>query len=300
MRTETIMTTLGATVGQGGSFNIAYPDGKDADDYQAGANPNHVITSISGMPIYARKGEFSVAFGASNIVVTLLKNLSYQNGAKLWLHIDAAASTTGDGSLALASPAQMDEMHPVIINLGTPIATDSDSAVASQAATAADGLATGINGVLASGGVATFDVPRNVVAAWTGTAVLTVTGTDQYGNVVVESSASGTSLAGKKAFKTITGIAVSANVTGLTVGHGNVLGLPVYLASVSHVVREILNDATATAGTLVAGDTATATATTGDVRGTVVPNSAPNGTNVYELIAMLRAPDGRGVAQFAG
>jgi len=37
---------------------------------------------------------------------------------------------------------------------------------------------------------------RNVVAAWTGTAVMTVTGLDMYGNVVVEASASGTSLTG--------------------------------------------------------------------------------------------------------
>lgn len=300
MRTETISAALSTNVGQGGSFTIPYPDGKTANDYQAGANPDHVITSISGMPIYAKNGDFSVAFGASNISVTILKNFSYLDGETVWLHIDAAATTEGDGSLALASDVQMDEMHAVIINLGTPLATDTDSAVASQAATLAGGLATGINGALAADGVATFDVPRNVVAAWTGTAVLTVTGTDQFGNVVRESSASGTSLAGRKAFKTITGVSVSANVTGLTVGHGNVLGLPVYLASPAHVVREILNDAAATAGTILAGDTATATATTGDVRGTVVPNAAPNGTNVYELIAMVRAPDGRGVAQFAG
>lgn len=300
MRTETISKTLTANVGQGGSFTIAYPDGKDADDFQAGANPDHVITSVSGMPLSARNGEFSVAFGASNISVTILKNFSFVNGETIWLHIDAEPRRDVDGGLTLANPAQMDEMAAVIMNLGTPIATDADSVVASQAATAAGGLATGINGALAADGVATFDVPRNVVAAWTTTAVLTVTGTDQYGNVIVESSASGTSLAGKKAFKTVTGISVSVDVTGLTVGHGNVLGLPAYLASVSHVVREIMDDATATAGTLVAGDVTTATATTGDVRGTYVPNSAPNGTRIYELIAMLRAPDGKGVAQFAG
>lgn len=300
MRTETITNTLSANVGQGGSFTLPYPDGKDADDYQAGANPDHVITSVSAMPVYARKGEFSVDFGASNITVTILKNFSFLNGERVWLHLDAEPAEDADGGLALASPAQMDEMAVVMVNLGTPIATDADSAVASQNATAAGGLATGINGVLAASGVAVFDVPRNIVAAWTNAAVLTVTGTDQYGNVIVESSASGTSMAGKKAFKTVTGIAVSADVTGLTVGHGNVLGLPAYLASVSHVIREIMNDATATAGTLVAGDTATPTATTGDVRGTYVPNSAPNGTNVYELIAALRAPDGKGKAQFAG
>lgn len=300
MRTETIIATLSADVGQGGTFNIAYPAGKSANDYQAGANPDHVITTISGMPMHATRGEFSVAFGASNIVVTILKNYTLADGQKVWLHVDVKPSRDPGGEVILANEAQMDKMVPIIINLGAPIATDTDSIVASQAATAASGLATGINGVLASGGVATLDVPRNVVAAWTGTAVITITGTDQYGATLVESSASGTSLTGNKAFKTITGISVSANVTGLTVGHSSKLGLPAYLASAAHVVREIMDDAEATAGTIVAGDTATATATTGDVRGTYVANSLPNGTRTYDLIAMLRAPDGLGVAQFAG
>jgi hypothetical protein len=127
-----------------------------------------------------------------------------------------------------------------------------------------------------------------------------VTGTDEYGNVLVESSASGTSLTGNKAFKTITGISVSADVTGLTVGTGTKLGLPAFLADTVDVLREILDGAAATAGTIVAGVIATATATTGDVRGTYTPNSAPNGTRVYELIAALRNPAFKGAAQFAG
>jgi hypothetical protein len=78
-----------------------------------------------------------------------------------------------------------------------------------------------------------------VVAAWTTAAVLTITGEDEYGDVVVEKSASGTSLTGKKAFKKITGIATSVNITGLTVGTGNVLGLPVYIERASQIVAEI-------------------------------------------------------------
>ncbi len=161
-----------------------------------------------------------------------------------------------------------------------PAAPDADGAVASQAATAASGLATGINGALASGGVATFDVPRNVVAAWTGTAILTVTGTDAYGRVQTESSASGTSLAGKKAFKTVTGISVSANVTGLTVGTGDVFGLPFRVIDAGYIVRAGWAGALAEdAGTFVAADvTSPATATTGDPRGTFDPSSAANGS----------------------
>jgi len=148
--------------------------------------------------------------------------------------------------------------------------------------------------------VATFDVPRNVVAAWTNTAVLTVTGTDEYGNVMRESSASGTSMTGAKAFKTITSVTTSANITGLTVGSGVRLGLPMYLPNVPNVIVQLQDGAAATAGTVVAGDSAVATATTGDVRGTYSPNSAPNGSLRFELDVIVRSPEYRGNAQFAG
>jgi hypothetical protein len=118
--------------------------------------------------------------------------------------------------------------------------------------------------------------------------------------VVVESSASGTSLTGKKAFKTVTGITVSANVTGLTVGTAKVLGLPVFVAGAAEVIREIQDGAVATAGTLVVGDLTTATATTGDVRGTYAPNGTPNGSITFELLVALRSPEFTGNAQFAG
>jgi hypothetical protein len=161
-------------------------------------------------------------------------------------------------------------------------------------------LATGINGALASGGVATFDVPRNVVGAWTGTAVMTVTGTDVYGETVVESSASGTSLTGKKAFKTVTAVSVSADVTAATVGSGDVLGLPVALPEKGLVVREMEDGAAPTAGTLVAAVRTTATATTGDVRGTYDPNSACDGAKAFQLLALLPNATDHGVDQYAG
>jgi hypothetical protein len=161
-----------------------------------------------------------------------------------------------------------------------PDAPDADGVIASQAITAAGGPATGINGALASGGVATFDVPRGVVAAWTGTATMTVTGTDMYGRAQSETSGSGTSFAGKKAFKTITAVAVSADVTGATVGTGDVLGLPFRVTDGGYLVRVGWDGAMAdNAGTFVAADaTSPATATTGDTRGTFDPSSAANGT----------------------
>jgi len=139
------------------------------------------------------------------------------------------------------------------------------------------------------------------VAAWTGTAVLTVTGTDEFGNTVVESSASGTSMAGKKAFKTVTSVVPSANITSATVGTGDVLGLPAFLPGAGRVLAELEDGAAATAGTLVAGvRTTPATATTGDVRGTYDPNSAADGSKAFELVVALDDPSDKGVAQYAG
>ncbi len=159
-----------------------------------------------------------------------------------------------------------------------PDAPDADGVCASQAGTASTAMT--INGALASGGVATFDVPRNVVAAWTGTATITVTGTDVYGRTQTETSASGTSFAGKKAFKTITSVVPSANITGATVGTGDVFGLPFRVTDAGYIVRAGWAGALADdAGTFVAADaTSPATATTGDPRGTFDPSSAANGS----------------------
>lgn len=281
-----------------GTFTVAYPAGVLPEHILGGTD--HMIVSHAARTLFAKSGDFTVTPGTSNISVNVIAG-DFAAGTVLFLHLDRSDALAEDSEpLDLANPNSMGLMELVKINLGAPATASANAAVLSQAATALSGLATGINGALASGGVATFDVPRNVVAAWTGTAILTVTGTDEYGNVLVESSASGTSLTGNKAFKTITGISVSADVTGLTVGTGTKLGLPAFLADTVDVLREILDGAAATAGTIVAGVIATATATTGDVRGTYTPSSAPNGTRVYELIAALRNPAFKGAAQFAG
>lgn len=300
VQTETITTTLSAATGFGGSFNIPYPAGKGASDL---VGSRAVLRSNSHDTLHQARGQFSLVFGAANITVTIQTRESFTEGETVYLDLNVGAAGAGGGKLtipAVANDASMDIASIVAVHLGAPAAADADGAVASQAATAASGLATGINGALAAGGVATFDVPRNVVAGWTGTSILTVTGTDEYGAVVVESSASGTSLAGKKAFKTVTGISVSADVTGLTVGTGDVFGLPGFLAEVGDVLAEKQDGVKAVAGTAVAGVSATATATTGDVRGTYDPNAAANGARVFELVVAMRDPSYKGAPQYAG
>ncbi len=133
-----------------------------------------------------------------------------------------------------------------------------------------------------------LDVPRNVIAAWTGTAIATIKGTDYWGQTQTEVSASGTSFTGKKAFATVTSIVWSGNVTAATVGTGNVLGLPFRIVS-GDFFAPTFGDA-ADAGTVVVADnTNPATASTGDVRGTYVPGGTLDGATF--LAALIKVAD---------
>ena len=187
----------------------------------------------------------------------------------------------------------------VQVDLGAPVAASANAISLSQSVTG--GVAALLNGAL--GG--TLDVPRNVVAAWTNTAVCTVTGTDVYGRTLVESSASGTSMTGKKAFKTITSVVFSASVTSATVGTGDVLGLPYRIGGKFDILAAYA-DTTAdiASATVVAGDATTPSATTGDVRGTYDPNTACNGSVRFRLwlkpYGVKNRAEAYGVDQFAG
>lgn len=288
---DSVAKTLTADVGAGGTFTVAYPDSRSADDYLGGTD--HHIQSHSIRSLFSKNGDFSLSFGAALITVTLATGLLLANNTIVYLHLDRSGEDTSE---SFASSARMSLMNLVRMVFGAVTAAVATAVAASQAInTGVDGV---LNGTLAVNGVATFITPRNVVAAWTGAAVLTVTGTDEYGKVMTEASASGIAFTGKKAFKTVTKIRVSANVTALTAGSGVVLGLPVFLADVADILKEHVNGAAAgAAGVIVAGDVAAPTNLTGDVRGTWAPNLAPDAARVYELTAALRSFSYTGGAQ---
>jgi hypothetical protein len=139
-----------------------------------------------------------------------------------------------------------------------------------------------------------LDVPRNLTAAVTHASsavamTIVVTGFDVYGQKMVETlstAATGQSqaAAGKKAFKSILSIAITsagnATTNTLSLGWGDVLGLPFKADLKADVLRVSFNDAWDDSATIVAADDTTATATTGDVRGTVDTNSAADGSRV--------------------
>lgn len=174
-------------------------------------------------------------------------------------------------------------MSPIFIYDIVPVALDADGIAQAQAVSGAGNLT--INGALASGGVATLDVPRTVEIdssnAGDTTQTATVYGTDVYGNAMTETIAFNgtTAVAGTKAFKTVTRVAVSAAMAGnANVGTTDVFGLP-YRVDSRNYVQTAWNGAFVTTGTFAAADvTSPATATTDDVRGTYAVPDAANGT----------------------
>jgi hypothetical protein len=144
-----------------------------------------------------------------------------------------------------------------------------------------------------------LDCPRalSIVSA-TGTLTnrnVTITGYDYYGQPMSEVIATGTvqstTVKGKKAFFTV----LSATISGalgatIAVGTTDILGLPVRVFNIAYISSVKTNNALAQdTGTAVAADTATATTTTGDVRGTYVPATASDGINRTVMGILLPA-----------
>lgn len=282
---DVIEVVLTSAVANAATFAATYPANRTAGSY---ARTGHEVMAAGARLVFP--ADFTISFGATSATITNATGATIPAGT-VRVGLKRSGSKIPAKEIDRARDADV-----VMVVLGTPITADADGVCASQAGTAATAMT--INGALASGGVATFDVPRNVVAAWTGTATLTVVGTDEYGETVTETSGSGTSMTGAKAFKTITSVTPSANITGATVGSGVVLGLPIFLEGTGHVVRELQDGAAATAGTTVAGVTTEASATTGDVRGTYSPNSAPNGSRTYKLAILTEDKSNVGIPQF--
>lgn len=156
-----------------------------------------------------------------------------------------------------------------------------------------------------------LDVPRNVqvVSSTTDTTqTITIRGLDEYGVAMSETLtlAGATPVVGVKAFKTVVSYQASLALAGnLSIGTGSKYGLPYYLAAqtgtgIGGILKESQDGATPTAGTAVGGVLTKATATTGDVRGTITPNVTADGTKVYSVYMFVADPSFLGVPQFGG
>jgi hypothetical protein len=195
-------------------------------------------------------------------------------------------------------------MHPVtFVDLGAPITLDADGLVAAATSTELPN-ATTTTYTYATGGTSpldganqtgVLDKPRNITVAVThGSSIVAMTilvsGLDE-NNVAMSElltiTATGTSktAAGKKAFKKVTSIAITsasdATANTLDLGWGDVLGLQYLLTDKNYVIY-LMDGVPQATGTIVAAvTTSPATTTTGDVRGTITPATATNGTRKY-------------------
>lgn len=231
---------LAAALATNGTLTISYPDGTDAGEFINGAKHKLGVN----YDIFTFPQDFTLSFGASSITLTYLGATTLPAGSPFRFELNgqgvAAYRDITTGSLL----SKTYRMVPFMVNFGAPDILDADGISASQSVTGV-GTAFLLNGaILGTYGAATrmiLDCPRNVVAAWTGAAVITITGKDVYGNTMKEVSASGTSHTGKKAFKEITSITTSASITGATVGTADVLGFPVAIPTSANILDILKN-----------------------------------------------------------
>jgi hypothetical protein len=147
--------------------------------------------------------------------------------------------------------------------------------------------------------VVQLDCPRGVsITIGTGTITnrnVTISGFDYYGQSMSEVIATGTTQSttvnGKKAFYQISSATVSGAVGGtVSIGTSDVLGCPIRFIDRGYLDNVGWNNVLAedAATTVVADQTNPATSSTGDVRGTLTPSSAPDG--VKRLVVGIFVP----------
>lgn len=246
MTFDIVNFTLASALAVNGTVTVGYPVGRTKGDYDTWNTKRHTL--VAGQNVYTSPANFTITFNAdaSNITLTNIAMGSLPASTPCVLQLDRIGPDSYNSKVQIESdPAHMTEAQPYLIDLGSPNALSSNGIAASQSSSGS-GNALALNGTGAAVSVGTvsgsviLDVARNVTAAWTGTAVATVSGLDYYGAAMHENSGSGTSFTGKKAFKTVLAITFSAAVTSATAGYGDVLGLPIAVQQSSQIIAEII------------------------------------------------------------
>lgn len=240
---ETIQLTLAADVATGGTFTAGYPSGTTDGNFDGG----HEHLMVANQAVFKAPEDFTISFDDTQVTVTYNGATTIKANTSVRLQLDrpgGSALTVYDAKTkqTISLPKNITKLETVYVDFGSPAAASSNGISLSQSVVVATTPLAALNGALASGGSVTFDVARNVVAAWTGTSVLTVQGFDDNGIALQEKSGSGTSFTGKKAFKKITSCSFSADVTGATIGSGVLLGIPLFVENARSILQEIYND----------------------------------------------------------
>jgi hypothetical protein len=219
----------------------------------------------------------------------------------------ASSTIVGSGNALLQNPSTMSvgvgPLGRVYIWDAVPqakLTTNIVAAVITTATTLTLAAGAGVTSATITGGGTglQLDCPRAVsttTGAGSPTSVnITVSGYDYYGQAMSEVIATGTvastTVNGKKAFYQIASVTASgASVVTIAVGTTDILGAPLRITDRGYVARAGWDNTLAEdAGTMTVAATATATTTTGDVRGTYLPSSAADG--VKRLVMGIALP----------
>lgn len=263
----------------------------------------------------------AVGFGAPIIVGMYLDGTSVTDGTYITAFgtgnggtgtytLNQAINIANTTALSLQSNVAFDDPAPMDLGVGPlgrvyvfdtiPQAAVTSNIAATQTPTGAGNLTltagTSVKSVVRNDGVTVLqlDCPRAVSVSLVtgGTArAYTISGYDYYGQSMSEviTSVAAATTNGKKAFYQIVSVSgAGASTTAVTVGTTQLLGLPVRVTDGGYLCHVGWNGSfSIDSGTLAVAITATATTTTGDVRGTFSPSSAPDGIKRLVLGIML-------------
>ena len=220
----------------------------------------------------------------------------------------ASSTIVGSGNALLGNPSPMSQgvgpLGRIYVWDAVPqtlLTTNIVAAAITTAATLPLAAGAGVVSATLAGGVTglQLDCPRAVsttTGAGSPTSVnITVSGYDYYGQAMSEVIATGTvastTVNGKKAFYQITSVVSSGgSVVTVAVGTTDIFGAPLRITDRGYIARAAWDNTLAEhAGTLTVAATATATTTTGDVRGTFAPTTAADGTKRLVVGILLPA-----------
>jgi hypothetical protein len=260
MTIKIVEHTVTSDVATGGTFTVGYPTGCTKGTFLKGKNHKMICQNA----LFTAPTDFTCSFGASSVTVTYNGTTTLAAGAALRFQFDVQGEDVLDVySELVGNPVS--NLVPLFINLGSPIVADIDSIIDGATSTELpDGTPTTITytqddiGTSPCDGVNTTWVlatPRNLTMTVThGSSIVAcearITGLDAFGEIMNETlavTATGTTktATGIKAFKEITSIVLYAatdmSANTVEIGHGSVLGLPVYVGTVRQVIAELVD-----------------------------------------------------------
>lgn len=245
-------------------------------------------------------GTFITAFGTGTGGIgtyTLNQAINIANSTALTLHDNEFSNNPSPMSVGIGPLGRIyvwDVIPQALIANSIATAQTTSSNITLTAGTSVKSVVNAFGST-----VLQLDCPRAVsIVSGTGTLTnrdVTITGFDYYGQPMSEVIATGTvqstTVAGKKAFFQIASATISGALGAtIAIGTTDVLGIPVRITDGGYICHVGWAGGFALdTGTFVAAATATATTTTGDVRGTFDPSSAADGIKRLVLGIMLPA-----------